>query len=658
MTQKLSALLLSWFMGIMVLSTYVPLQAEAAFVLDVNGFLDGVSCQSLEGYATVDVYLDGVLVADDVSDYRQPVPMGTQYRIMDITTSFFKSFNGYHLGACQGTIEDADCLLELDFTTIDVSVKGEGTKLEVFNDHTYLMFEREETWYSANEICNALGGHLVSINSKAENDYIANFTDFDIWTGGTDRDKEGVWTWTSKEQFVDYGFSAGEPNNIDNNDELEENYLETFHGVWNDSHGNFKKPFVCEFDSITNPYDFHGYLTNAMEWKNLEAWDGKLRISPEVDTYYPRGIWHFKMQEDGYFTIYNCYDDKVLTADIDKQTVSLEEDKNLDTQAWWIDLFPYANLHPKGSDLVLNVVENNHVTIANFNDSDRQGFTIYDIARNAISYNKPNKPIAPILSANKTYTPDEDITLHWSTSPQTGELDKRTYAIRICDDENKTDLFFNDIEEEMINIGKLSPNTYIATVWAINCLYEGWRTESNTISFTVTPRHLVFIDDFWYEDGVLQGNYGDPKNITDTIYGFERGREIFDPTSNGWYWLDAVFGGKRAKNKEVWMPYIYQNEDSWDDAEIRMNANHADPGMEEFTFQCMKKKSGKWVRYDENGKMFKGWVHIEGDLAQIYPKQAGNTYYYDHMTGLMAKGTIVIDGETHVFDDMTGVLIH
>ncbi len=66
--------------------------------------------------------------------------------------------------------------------------------------------------------------------------------------------------------------------------------------------------------------------------------------------------------------------------------------------------------------------------------------------------------------------------------------------------------------------------------------------------------------------------------------------------------------------------------------------------------------SGKWVRYDNEGKMLKGWVTIEGDLADIYPDQAGNTYYYDRKTGLMAKGATVIDGIEYYFDEITGVL--
>ncbi len=164
---------------------------------------------------------------------------------------------------------------------------------------------------------------------------------------------------------------------------------------------------------------------------------------------------------------------------------------------------------------------------------------------------------------------------------------------------------------------------------------------------------------YWFEGGQIQGVYGDPKNIRDINYGhLERGREICDPTPNAWYWLDAVYGGAAAFGKEVWMPYIYQDEDKWGDAEIRQNANRADDGMKEFVYQCMKNKTGKWVRYDKEGKMLKGWVEIKGELAELYPKQKGNVYYYDTFTGLMAKGWLTIGGKKCHFDETTGVLLN
>ena len=162
---------------------------------------------------------------------------------------------------------------------------------------------------------------------------------------------------------------------------------------------------------------------------------------------------------------------------------------------------------------------------------------------------------------------------------------------------------------------------------------------------------------YWYEDWTRQGVYGDPKNVRDVRFGeIERGREICEPEMGAWYWLDAAYEGAMAASKEVWMPYVYQGEDKWEDEEIRMNADHSDDGVGTYIYQCMKDREGKWVRYDAEGKMLKGWITIEGELAELYPGQKGNTYYYDHFTGAMVKGDCVIDGEPYHFDEITGMM--
>lgn len=167
----------------------------------------------------------------------------------------------------------------------------------------------------------------------------------------------------------------------------------------------------------------------------------------------------------------------------------------------------------------------------------------------------------------------------------------------------------------------------------------GWLTE-NGVSY-------------WFENGVKQGTYDDAKGVMGD--GTIRGREIYDPDSDGWYWLDSVYDGARAVNKEVWMPYIYQNETEWNQEEIAANAA-ASGDMAQQVINEINNRSGKWVRYDANGKMHKGWYTVAGEDARIYPDQMGNTYYYDPKTGLMAKGTVEIDGHTYYFDEITGVL--
>ena len=160
---------------------------------------------------------------------------------------------------------------------------------------------------------------------------------------------------------------------------------------------------------------------------------------------------------------------------------------------------------------------------------------------------------------------------------------------------------------------------------------------------------------YWYEEGIRQGTASDRKCFS--YEGTLRGREIYDPDSDGWYWLDVNASGAKAAGKEVFMPYIYQDEDKWTDEEKIVNSSASDEGLSDYVLDCIRNKTGKWVRYDENGKMLKGWVEITGTLASLYPEQAGNVYYYDNKTGLMAKGILTIEGVEYEFDSITGALL-
>ena len=171
---------------------------------------------------------------------------------------------------------------------------------------------------------------------------------------------------------------------------------------------------------------------------------------------------------------------------------------------------------------------------------------------------------------------------------------------------------------------------------------------------------------YWFENSIRQGTYNDPLGVIGD--GTVRGREIYDPESNGWYWLDADNNGAKAAGKEVWIPYIYQNEESlksdagkleeavWDSNTYTEAADGTTADMGEQVRRAILEKKGKWVRYDETGKMLKGWVTIKDKLAEVYPHQSGNVYYYDYKTGLMAKGWTTIGGKRYFFNEITGVL--
>ncbi len=134
---------------------------------------------------------------------------------------------------------------------------------------------------------------------------------------------------------------------------------------------------------------------------------------------------------------------------------------------------------------------------------------------------------------------------------------------------------------------------------------------------------------YWYENGIRQGTEG-------------RGKEIFDPETQAWYWLDAVENGRMAVNKDVY-------QDSY-------AGEYAD----------REDGTGKWVRYDENGRMVKGederfggWYRfdeVSGAMVKgWYTDANGRRYYYDRETGQMLHGYAMVDGRYLYFDYKTGI---
>lgn len=137
----------------------------------------------------------------------------------------------------------------------------------------------------------------------------------------------------------------------------------------------------------------------------------------------------------------------------------------------------------------------------------------------------------------------------------------------------------------ILGIGMVLASTICFKAEAAELYSDGWNTVDG--------------QQYWYEKGVRQGTEG-------------RGKEIYDPDSDAWYWLDAIDGGKKAVSKDV-----YQ-----------------------------ESSGGKWVRYDENGHMVKGW-----------DEKNGNKYYFDKITGAMLKGSQYIDGQMCFFDEVTGIYV-
>ena len=137
----------------------------------------------------------------------------------------------------------------------------------------------------------------------------------------------------------------------------------------------------------------------------------------------------------------------------------------------------------------------------------------------------------------------------------------------------------------------------------------------------------------------------------DSLRWYENGKAVtshafYDPASKAWYWADA--DGSIAKDKDVFIP-----KDESD-----------------------RSRGGKWVRFDSDRHMVKGedvryggWYYfdpITGAMAKgmsYIPSNGGKWVYYDWTTGQMAHGEQFVNYDAehtgwYYFDAVTGKMAH
>ena len=142
-------------------------------------------------------------------------------------------------------------------------VQNEETKLyscticdaRIFAGHLYAAFEGEYHWFEAYELCEEMGGHLVTITSKYEQAVIEDLMNSDLRTrdeysiGGI-RFSNGI-QWITGEPMEYQNWEPGEPNFYEENQYFIIMYskissIQT--GYWDDTEYKNREGFICEWD--------------------------------------------------------------------------------------------------------------------------------------------------------------------------------------------------------------------------------------------------------------------------------------------------------------------------------------------------------------------------------------------------------------------------
>lgn len=131
------------------------------------------------------------------------------------------------------------------------------------NGHRYGLTETTGDWNASNLIATQEGGHLATITSAAEQQFIRDTfsmasTNEPFWLGATDLATEGVFEWTTGEDFLYTNWKRSEPSGTTSENYLTINWesVRGRPGTWNDTplNGTFG------FDSGVNDGPYRGIV--------------------------------------------------------------------------------------------------------------------------------------------------------------------------------------------------------------------------------------------------------------------------------------------------------------------------------------------------------------------------------------------------------------
>ncbi|MHC4501972.1 MAG: SUMF1/EgtB/PvdO family nonheme iron enzyme [Planctomycetota bacterium] len=140
-----------------------------------------------------------------------------------------------------------------------------------FGGHRYKLFTQQMTWPDAKAFCERQGGHLVTITSKEESDFVVDLTrrvNGRYWIGFTDGRVEGTWEWVTGEPVKFTAWAEGQPNSMDGDQDYGIINGSEYDSLWDDNGDHNVRArggngFVCEWEPAPAPGNVASDITGS-----------------------------------------------------------------------------------------------------------------------------------------------------------------------------------------------------------------------------------------------------------------------------------------------------------------------------------------------------------------------------------------------------------